>query len=467
MSLFNPFGIGLSALRAFRLGLDTTGYNIANATTPGFSRRRVSLSSLYDPNAGGMLQAGFGVRAEVSRVHDPFLDFAVRREMTRLGADDARARMLGILEPAFGPVDAAPLQQALSRFFDAADGLTANPENLASRTEFTAAARDLARTIRDTAGQLDAAREEVDGRIVETVDRVNGLLEGIARLNRQIAAQEAGGSEAANLRDERGRLLDELSQLVPARVVIDEQGVANVYLTDSGDALVTATGARPLQLGIDGSGMHRVLARRASSGLDVTDLLRGQGELGGLIETRDVHVAAYRSELDRFASALIGEVNARHAAGFDLDGNAGLPLFEPDPPGADAAGTISVNAAILADPRLVAAAGAAGAPGDNRAALALSELRGLDLAGLGGTSLTGFVSELIADVGRDVETASTERDASAAVVQSFEARRAEASGVSLDEEAAQLVLWQRSYEAAARFLQTVDEVTQVALQLGR
>ncbi len=467
MSLFNPFGIGLSALRAFRLGLDATGYNIANATTPGFSRRRVSLSSLYDPAAGGMVQAGFGVRAEVSRVRDPFLDFAVRREMTRLGADDSRAQMLGVLEPVFGPVDSAPLQQALSRFFGAADGLSANPENLSVRTEFTAAAGQLAATIRNTAGQIDAAREEIDGRVVETVGQVNDLLDRIARLNDQVVAQEAGGAEAANLRDERGQLLDQLARLVPARVVIDEQGIANVYLTDSGDALVTAAGARPLELGVDSAGMHRVLARRASAGLDVTDQLRGQGKLGGLIESRDVHVAAYRTELDRFAATLVSEVNARHTAGFDLDGNAGLALFEPDPPGAGTASTITVNAGIAADPRLVAAAGVAGAPGDNRAALELAGLRGLGLSGLDGSSLNGFLSEMIADVGRDVAAASTERDASAAVVEAFEARRAEASGVSLDEEAANLVLWQRSYEAAARFLQTMDEVIQVALQLGR
>jgi flagellar hook-associated protein 1 FlgK len=205
-----------------------------------------------------------------------------------------------------------------------------------------------------------------------------------------------------------------------------------------------------------------VRIERAGGMVDITERLTG-GRLGGLVQLRDTTLAGYRQTLDDLAGALITEVNALHRTGFDLDGNAGGVFFEPDPPGSGAASAIQVSAALAADPRLLAASGD-GAPGDNAVALALADLREQPLAALGDSTFAAAHGDLIAQMGLDAASAQTQRDASELFLSSLEARRDAVSGVSLDEEAADLVRFQRSFEAAAKFLRAVDEMTRVVLE---
>jgi flagellar hook-associated protein 1 FlgK len=181
----------------------------------------------------------------------------------------------------------------------------------------------------------------------------------------------------------------------------------------------------------------------------------GNGEISGKLAVRDTNIPNYQAQLDTIASNLITALNTVHGTGFDLYGAAGQPYFT----GTNAA-TIKVNAAIVADPKLIAASDTAGATGNNETILDIVKLQNSlspPLA-VGTTTSDAAYNALVAGLGTDNRTASNQTDTQQALVDLLDRRRQSLSGVSLDEEATNLVRYQRAYEAAARVMTTYDEM---------
>lgn len=464
MTVFDHFAIGRSAMRAFRLGMNISGYNVANSQTPGFSRRRIELGTMPSVMVpGGLSGTGVDVIA-VKRLRDPFLDFAARREFGRLGADESRAGVLAALEPALGEVESAPLRASLSGLFEALQTLSTQPDSTSGRHEVVTAAQELASTFRRTAATFTESRQDADERIADAVTRVDDILTRLAQINQELAEQESSGEEASDLRDERDRLTDELSNLVAVRTVQNENGAVNIYLDETGDTLLAGTLARGLTVVEDVSGLNRIQISRGGESVDLTDRLRS-GAIGGLVKVRDVEIVSYREQLDTLASAVISEFNAIHESGYDLDGQPGLNLFDPDPPGSGAAIAIQVNAVIENDPRKLVTSSEPNEPGNTEILLDLIGLGESAFGSLDGRTFVGYAADVVAAVGHDLAEADAAREASRSIVDSLDLKRQSLSGVSLDDEATDLVRWQQSFQAAAQFMRTVNEVTQTALSI--
>jgi len=181
----------------------------------------------------------------------------------------------------------------------------------------------------------------------------------------------------------------------------------------------------------------------------------GSSGIAGRLTARDTLVPKYQASLNTIALNLITATNTLHAAGFDVNGNPGQPFFT----GTDAA-TISVNTAIQADPALIAASDTAGSSGNNEVALDIIRLRTSMSPPLPvgtPTSETAYNS-MVAALGSDTRTTRNEASTQDALVELLTRRRQSLSGVSLDEEATNLLRYQRAYEAAARVLSTYDEI---------
>jgi flagellar hook-associated protein 1 FlgK len=151
-------------------------------------------------------------------------------------------------------------------------------------------------------------------------------------------------------------------------------------------------------------------------------------------------------------------VNALHQTGFDLDGNTGWLFFD---------GTDASNIALhsdISDPRRIAASGVAGAPGNNGIALALVNLRNQPLGALGGMTLPQYYNALVGQVGNDARVSRNRAESQQLTLEHLHQIRESVSGVSLDEEAANLVKFQRSYQAAAKVISTFDSLIQDLLQ---
>ena len=189
--------------------------------------------------------------------------------------------------------------------------------------------------------------------------------------------------------------------------------------------------------------------------------------MAGLVAARDVNIPGYRSALDTMAYEVVQQVNTLHDAGFTLGGTDAPPFFQPLGAVAGAAAQIAVDPTVAANASLIAAGSVAATPGDNGTARALAALRDARVLSGNSATFTGFYTDLVYDVGQDRSVAVSEGAVRAEVVQQIENLRDGVSGVSLDEEAASMMRFQRAYEANARFFTTVNQTLDVLLNLGR
>lgn len=446
MSIFAPLSIGRQALLAHQRALQVTGHNIANVDTPGYTRQRATLTSV--PPAGDFIGGGSRVNA-VEQIVDPFLDARrIASASTFAGATTARD-LLDRVQTAF-PVQGANVGTALQQFFAAANALATHPQDLATRENLLAKAETLAGQLRSTAGSLAAAQREADLRLQQTTGDANETLRSIATLNGHIVAAEIAGGTANDLRDTRREALLTLAKSLDVHVIEDASGAVNVYAA-SGVALVIGPDAASLTtqpgaggVALDGGTVAQVgISDPGGAFVGLPGSLGGT--LGALVTARDVTIPGLATDLDALATTLRDAVNAvqTDAAGLDLNGAQGTPLF---------AGTGAADLTVaLTDPRGLAAAQTAD-PGDNTGARALLAIGDTPFAALGGATLVDFFGTVQARAGAFARTADEQATIEQNVSQALDAQRDAISGVSLDEEFADLIRFQRGFQAAARLI---------------
>lgn len=451
------FGLntGLRALVASQLALDTAAHNTANANTEGYSRQRVQLVA-SEPftfpafNRSGLPgQIGSGVTvATIERVRDAFLDLQIRGQLTLQGQWETRRDELSKVESLFPEPGGAGLGSVLGRYWNAWQDLAADPTSTAARAALVEQAGTLTGRFARDAAQLTTLADGIDYAVRQQVAQINDLAGRIASLNSQIQRVSVSGDHPNDLSDQRDLLLDQLNRIVP--VTVDPKTDGTVTVLIGGTDLVQNDKARPVTTVPDANG-HQVPAW--SSGGNVS---LGTGQLAALVSIRDTTLAGYRAQLDQLARGVADAVSALHQTGVDATGAPGLQFFTYTP-GAEAS-TIAVNAAIAADPRRIAAAAAANQPGDGSIAGAIADLRAARLFGSGTQTASDFYAGLVGLIGSDARQASEMATNQTLVVDHLKARRESISGVSLDEEATDMIRFQRAYQAAARVISTVDEM---------
>jgi flagellar hook-associated protein 1 FlgK len=452
--LLDSLSIAAGALNAQRLGLDVAGQNLANINTVGYSRRMLMLGELPSTdfyNAGRGVEV-VGVRA----LRDLFVEAQLRGERQGAGHDAAVIAHLANLESTLG-VPGTALDARLTGFFDAWSALANDPSSVVARDGVVRQAGELAEAFHALNDRLDATQRSIDADLGGSLAEINALSAQVARLNAEIIKDGPG---VETLRDERGVALNRLAELADIRVLPRNDGGVDVTLP-SGRALAIGSNAYALTAAAGGSGLLAV----SLEGVDVTAELTG-GRVGGLLYTRDTLVPGYRAQIDQLAYDLAVEVNAAHAGGFDANGAAAGNLFVPPGGVAGAAAAFAVDAGVLADASLVAAS-ATGAVGDNGVARGIAALRETRF-GAGGTATPAEMwAQFVFRVGSDVALARAHEASRANVVRQLETLQAQTSGVSLDEEAANLMRFQRAYEANARYFTTIVDTLDTLMQMVR
>jgi flagellar hook-associated protein 1 len=446
-STFGSLSLAASALAAQRRALDVTGQNIANVNTDGYSRQRVELRALAQRSAGvhvGGSQSGSGVDVAAQiRVVDRFLTERADRERAALGRAEELADAHRRVEVALQEPGEQGLAAGLEGLWDAFDAVAARPEDLSARAALLQRIEGVVGTFATLTRALSDLAGDALQRADAVVGEVNAIAERLAALNGDIAAAGAQGAPPNELLDERDRLVAQLAGHVGVRTAVDDRGVVSVSV--SGYGLVGGTRAGALAL--DASTPDAPVIRSGAGGL----LEVHGGGLGGLLEVAGAVVPAQRARLDAVATGLVGLVNAQHRLGQDL--------ADPPQPGGDlltgtGAGDLALAPGVAGHPERVAAAplGAGRFDGGNARALALLG----DTAG----GPDEVYRSLVARLGIESATAADRAALQEQVVAQVEADRQEVSGVSLDEEMANMIAYQQAYQASARFLTVVDELIQ-------
>jgi flagellar hook-associated protein 1 FlgK len=431
ISSFNGLNTALSGVRAQQAALDVTSHNIANVETPGYSRQEAVFGARPTLNlpAGATLdgagaQLGQGVDVTTyRRLRDDFLDLQYRAQNMTGGQADISAQRLGLAQDALGTGGKGDLGKLLDTFWSSWQKLAANPQSGAAKADVVGAAQTLAQrfnTLDTDFATLGTQATTAVTDMLSTAGPIKPIADELAKLNVQINQAQGAGQSPNDLLDRRDLLLDQLSRYGQVSVIPDPTLNAAGQPAYPGMVQVSFGGAATPLVSQNTVTMPTTATLSATPG----------GRLGGLQDVA-AKVAGYRTTLSGLASSIISTVNTATAA----------PVFS---------GTGATDIAVVATPSTVSAGAAAGAPADNSVALALAALRG-------GAIDQGYAG-LVQTIGSDVATAQNTSATSTSVLDSLTARRQSVAGVSMDEEMANMIRFQRGYQAAARALTTMDEM---------
>lgn len=450
--LNGALSIALSALAVSQQEIATTSNNVANANTPGYSRQRPVVTA-GDPVTVGSLTFGTGVVLQkIESLRDPILEIQLNQATQQQSQLDTSLGQLQQLQTQFANTTSG-IGADISNFFNSLQQLAPDPSNLALRQSVLTAAGKLAIDFNNTAQGLQTQRSNVDLNVVQSVTAVNTLTAQIASVNQQISSLQGADQNAGTLVDTQTSLIRQLSGLIDVSVIPTDQGIT--LATSNGTTLVSGSKSFALSTQQAGGVQHIF-----SGTQDITGSLTG-GSLAGLIQIRDHEVPDLGTSLDQLAAGLATNLNAANAQGTDLNGAAGGNLFVPPPvDSVGAAATLRVN---ITDPALIAAS-SDGTTGSNGNLAVLSAVATTALAN-GQTPIDSY-SSIVFKVGNDTANTSADADASNLILQQLQDQRGSVSGVSLDEEAANLIQFQAAYQAAARVVSAISSLLSDAVNLG-
>ena len=463
--IYGMLNIASNALSTQQKALDITANNIANVNTEGYSRQRLNMVQnepvRYD---GGTLSTGVRANRTIQRIHDRFLAAQIAGAASQQGRWDAQLETLEKAELMFDEVSGYGLNNAMSQFWGAWQQLSNNPSGYTERVTLVGESQNMTNLFNKLTRDLTQVQQDSDISIDGAVGDINTLTREIADINVKIAEIEAGNDHSANeFRDHRDLKLKELSSLVNVNSFEDADGYLTV-VTANGHTLVDRINSWNLTTGLNANGFNDVFWESSSGVLQNITSDISDGKLKGWIEARDITMPDYLSRLDDIAQTMITAVNTLHSSGLTLEAppdDTGIDFFT----GTDAS-DIGVNTAVVNNSNLLAAAlNTEGVPGGNGNAIAISELRNsLSMSG-GTTTFDEFYDSLVSDVGRNVSQARVNTDHQSMISLQLSTYREQVSGVSMDEEMVNMVQFQSAYTAAAKLVNTVDEMLQTLIDM--
>ncbi|MGE7917502.1 flagellar hook-associated protein FlgK [Viridibacillus sp. NPDC093762] len=493
--------------------LYTTGHNISNANTIGYSRQRINMqATLGYPGAG--LNApktpghiGTGVEAgSVQRIRDEFIDRQYRQENNKLGYWQSKSEIITQMEDVLNEPSDYGLSKSMDEFWGSLEDLSAHPNDGGARAVVVQRAKAIADSFNYMHKSLSDIQKNTGKEIGVSLKDVNSILEQIASLNKQIQAVEPNGYMPNDLYDARDVLIDKLSNYFPIETQRvpsggNALGIAEGSLTVSvklnGKTVelvngkdfkqfrttpseptdgVTPTGAiEGLSLvTIDAAGNATVADTIAFSDLNETGKLKSlinsygymdssipsveKGLLTDMIAKLNLMANSFAEEFNKIH---MGDGSTDYPKGSDLYGKEGGEFFVSTTAGGTIdAGNITISKDIVDDPnKIVASDSAPGTPepGNGKFALKLANMKFASLAALGNTSVQTYFTGLIGQLGVDGQQASKMQYSSETLQLAVLERRASVSSVSLDEEMTNMIMFQQAYNASARMITVVDE----------
>jgi len=476
------FSIARSALLTHQTALQTVSQNIANAETPGYSRQEV-VRVANTPVRMSYGSVGTGVSiATIIRKRDILLDESFRSASTLASGTEMRRDLLRQVEGIFGEPSDEGMSNALDQFWGAWSDLSASPSSLAARSVVQQRGRQVGQLFNEYDTQLSQQRTSHLERLNNTVSGINSLATQVAELNNRIVTSESNGNTNNDLRDLRDLKLDQLSQVGGTRVINQANGSVSVLIGNS--TLVEGSTARPLSLRLE---LPNPLPTTPITDVNVRIQLGDSpdrlaplaGELRSLVTVINVDIPEARGRLDAMAAQLVTAVNDVHTTGYvfsgtTLPGTAAGNFFDAGSMANPVrAANMQLDAAVVADPSRIAASNDLNGPTANGTAQAMAALRIAEGAvswtsPLGTTetgSFLGFFRGMVTRIGIETASATDESTAYRTLAEQAETRRQSISGVSTDEELISMMNIQKSYQAAAKLIQSADEMLQTLLSI--
>ena len=466
--LYDVLRMGLSSLRAQSRAIETVGRNMANVNNPTYARQRVIFG---DVSPTGSASVGVDV-IEVQQVRDVLLDRQLVREKSGAAALEAETAAYERGEAAMGetissvndPSLAATtggnsLTNAMAGFFGAARQLSVDPTNSTQKQMFVQTAKTMTERFQFSNDRLAEVQADLTNQVSNDVDKANVLLTTIKELNLMIATQESKtGTKALTLRDQRQARVEDLAQVMNFKTTTLPDAPNQIQITATSasgvDTVILSGGTTLETLAFAGATLRVVSSNTALT-------LTG-GSTKGHLTARDGALQTLRNSLNLLAKQMVTSVNAAYNPS-----GTGQNFF--DPAGTNAS---SIQLASGLTGLNVRASVAGGAAGDSSVAQAISKLDIRSFSSTSGDAINGTMGEsysaAISLFSYSLSQSRMNHENQTGVLNIVRGQRESMSGVSLDEEAAELMKFQRAYQASARVISVVDQMLDIVVNsLGR
>jgi flagellar hook-associated protein 1 FlgK len=496
-STFTGIEISKRSLFSHQAALTTTGHNISNSNTKGYTRQTVNLVAARPLEAVGLMrttvagQSGQGVEfSSITRIREGYLDAQFMNENKSLGQWTIRSDALEKLEKIVNEPSDTGIRQTIEGFWNAWQELTKYPDSRTNRVLVKERTIALTDSLNSTAVKLNELASDLTENIKVRAQQMDTILGGVAKLNEEIYRVEGLGNDANDLRDQRDLLVDELSGYINVTIIEDTRG----YNISMGSTALVTGNSKDVEM------TQSFLESSFGTNLQ-------NGEVAGMIFSRDQLVTSYKEDLNAMVRSIVqGEVeitlpantilpsgvtvtdangtefsgtltsdttvvvnglNGLHQLGYTLNDTPGQPFFQIT--AGKEAETIKMNPDILDNVFLIAASNRtfvdeAGntkvVKGSNEMALLIAGLKNKKFEYKEGQSGTvdDYFRSIIGELGVQGQEAHRQLENQKALVEHVESRRQSVSGVSMDEEMTNMIKFQHAYNAAARAMTTCDEI---------
>ncbi len=484
------FSIGRSSLRTSKKSLSTTSHNIANANTDGYTRQIVVAES-NTPIQEGKNVLGTGVNVKtVRRVHDRLIEKKLNHSLTNDSYHKERTNQLSNLEEIFNEINSDGMNKILNRFFNSFRELSTQPENEVVRTLVRDNASIVVNDFKRISADITAVKDRINAEIKGSVDAINDLSENIGKLNLEITRLENVGGEAGDLRDQREAAIRELSKFFEINTYEDgnSQFVVNIV---GGGSLVAGNSINRLvatEFAGDEVGSYknegRVEIRFENNKASFLSSHIKAGRIGAALKTRNEELGFLRNQLDEIAHGLVHVTNAIHRRGYinkkiptDQNGNiindgrlgkiTGINFFKEPLDLERASQMIDLSEEVKSDLNNISTGLEPNSPGDNRIAVAISKVQHEKILGGGSKTFEESYLQSIGKIGLAASKSKVNEEQAKGILAQAKSIKERLSGVSLDEEATNMVKYQQAYDASAKMIKTADEMFDSVLGMMR
>jgi flagellar hook-associated protein 1 FlgK len=408
----------------------------------------------------------------ITRAHDMYLEKQINDTNQNLGQSSARFEAMKPLEGIYSPELNNTLSNELDRFFNSLQDLSNFPEELTVRTSVRENAQNLVNSFHRIDSSLKMQREDINQRVAGEVGEVSTLLKEIAKLNIAIKTAETTNSpEVPDLLDQQDKMLRDLTQKIDVNYYRGEHGM--VVVRGPQETLLVDRGyeAKFEVVQREGTNLYDVIVIDGSSHQPtVVTEVNKRGRLAGLIQVRDHVIPDMLQHNNAMAATFAEHINTIHQQGFglkDFKETTGRNFFDLGGDPANAAANIRLDGMIEESTDAISVASSPNAPGDNVMVNQMLRLKEAKLMGEGRSTLQDYYASYVGGFGLDLVRSEQVQKADDTLTRNLSARREAISGVSMDEEATNLLKWQANFTASSKVITTIDEMLDTVLQLKR
>jgi len=470
-STFHGLELGKRGLYAQQTALSTTGHNITNVNTIGYSRQRAEMQAtnaipypgMHSDKSPAQLGTGVEVNALV-RLREAYLDVQFRNEYKNLGYWEAKSDTFTRIEELLNEPTDDGLAHTMDEFWKGWQELVKNPDSAAVRAVVRQKGVAVAQSFNQIMDSLDQMQTDVKNIIKTKTDEVNSLASQISILNEQISRLVANDYQPNDLLDQRDVLIDQLSKIVSIDVKASSSGMVDISVGEG--TLVTGKTSNTLTIDYD---QNSGLVNPAEIKIGGQTVNLGSGELLGRIESygimggdRKSTIPYLKDKINELAMTFANAVNEVHLSGLNLDNISGVSDKKVEFFTGSSAKDLKVNPEIMESLNLIAAAKDEGSgqssTGNGQLAQDIANIKFKNLNFTGTTStVDDFYRNIVGQLGIDSQESQRMQNNFEGIIMQVENRRQSVSGVSIDEEVANMIKYQQAYNAAARIVTSMDQ----------